>query len=96
LSLADDYSFLDPSAGSFEYSNRVVRLHAQPNTKANVASLTEAMHRVVDKIATGPRRASIRERVALELAVLARRRQSQLAKFNFTPQLNRIAGTRVL
>ena len=96
LSLADDYSFLDPSAGRFDYANGVVRLHAQPNTKAYVASLTEAMHRVVDKIATGPRRASIRERVALELAVLARRRQSQLAKFNFTPQLNRIAGTRVL
>lgn len=96
LSLADDYSFLDPSAGRFDYANGVVELRVEPNPKAYIACVSEAMRRVVDKIATGPRRASIRERVALELAVLARRRQSQLAKFDFTPQLDRIAGTRVL
>jgi hypothetical protein len=96
LEMADDYSFLDPAAGRFSYSNGVVQFRGQPNLKAYVSSVSEAMRRVVDRMATGPRRASLRERVALELAVLARRRQSQLAKFNFTPQLDRIAGTRVL
>lgn len=97
LSLADDYSFLDPSAGRFEYSNGVVRLvRAQPSINAYVSGVSEAMRRVVDKIATGARAASVRERVALELAVLARRRQSQLAKFKFNSHFNRIAGTRVL
>ena len=96
LSMADDYSFLDPAAGRFEYSNGVVQHHAQPSASAYVACVSEALRRVVDKMATGPRRASLRERVALELAVLARRRQSKLAKFKFTPQLDRIAGTRVL
>jgi hypothetical protein len=97
LEMADDYSFLDPAAGRFEYSNGVIQLRGQqPNVSAYVSSVSEAMRRVVDRIATGPRRASLRERVALELAVLARRRQSQLGKFKFTPQLDRIAGTRVL
>jgi hypothetical protein len=96
LEMADDFSFLDPSAGRFDYANGIVELHAQPSMSAYVSSVAEAMRRVVDKIATGPRRATVRERVALELAVLARRRQSQLAKFKFTPQLDRIAGTRVL
>jgi hypothetical protein len=96
LEMADDYSFLDPAAGRFEYSNGMVQLRGQPNVSAYVSSLSEAMRRVVDRMAMGPRRASLRERVALELAVLARRRQSQLAKFKFTPQLDRIAGTRVL
>jgi hypothetical protein len=96
LGMADDFPFLDPSAGRFDYANGIVDLRAQPNQSAYVSSIAEAMRRVVDKIATGPRRASIRERVALELAVFARRRQSQLAKFKFTPQLDRIAGTRVL
>lgn len=96
LEMADDYSFLDPAAGRFEYSNGAVHFRGQPNLKSYVSSISEAMRRVVDKMATGPRRASLRERVALELAVLARRRQSQLAKFKFTPQLDRIAGTRVL
>jgi len=96
LGMADDYPFLDPSAGRFDYAHGIVDLRAQPNQSAYVSSIAEAMRRMVDKIATGPRRASIRERVALELAVFARRRQSQLAKFKFTPQLDRIAGTRVL
>jgi hypothetical protein len=96
LEMADDYSFLDPAAGRFEYSNGMIQLRGQPNVSAYVSSVSEAMRRVVNRMATGPRRASLRERVALELAVLARRRQSQLAKFKFTPQLDRIAGTRVL
>ena len=96
LSMADDYSFLDPAAGRFEYSNGEVQFRGQPDLKSYVSSVGEAMRRVVDKMATGPRRASLRERVALELAVLSRRRQSQLAKYKFTPQLDRIAGTRVL
>lgn len=97
LSMADDYSFLDPSSGRFEYSNGVARLvRAQPTINVYVSGVSEAMRRVVDKIATGARASSVRERVALELAVLARRRQSQLAKFKFTQQLDRIAGTRVL
>ena len=96
LSMADDYSFLDPAAGRFDYANGVAQSHGQPNVKAYVSSISEAMRRIVDRIATGPRSASIRERVALELAVLARRRQAQLTKFKITPQLDRIAGTRVL
>lgn len=96
LGMADDYAFLDPAAGRFDYANGTVHLRGQINMKAYVSSISEAMRRVVERMATGPRRASIRERVALELAVLARRRQSQLAKFKFAPQLDRIAGTRVL
>jgi hypothetical protein len=96
LELADDYSFLDPATGRFEYSNGVANLHAHVSANAYVSGVCEALRRVVNKISAGPRAASVRERVALELAVLARRRQSQLAKFKFTPQLDRIAGTRVL
>jgi hypothetical protein len=96
LSLADDYSFLDPANGRFEYSNGMVELHARPPENAYVSGISAALHRVVNKISTGARAESVRERVALELAVLARRQQSQLAKFKFTPHLNRIAGTRVL
>ncbi|PYS45912.1 MAG: hypothetical protein DMF68_20790, partial [Acidobacteria bacterium] len=71
IEMADDYSFLDPSAGQLEYANGTVRLRASPSAGAYVAGVSEAMRRVVDRIATGPRRATVRERVALELAVLA-------------------------
>jgi hypothetical protein len=96
LSLADDYSFLDPATGRFEYGNGSVELHMKPAENAYVSGVSEALRRVVNKISAGPSNQNVRERVALELAVLARRRQPQLAKFKFAPQLDRIAGTRVL
>jgi hypothetical protein len=96
LGLADDYSFLDPGTGRFEYGNGTAELHARPSANAYVSGIGDALRGVVNKISAGPRAKSVRERVALELAVLARRRQSQLAKFKFTPQLDRIAGTKVL
>jgi hypothetical protein len=96
LGLADDYAFLDPGSGRFEYGNGTAQLRATPSAHAFVSGVGEALRGVVNKISAGPRAQSVRERVALELAVLARRRQSQLAKFKFTPQLDRIAGTRVL
>jgi hypothetical protein len=94
--MADDYPFLDPGTGRFEYGNGEVWLRAKPAARAYVSGLSEALRRVVSRISTGPRAKSIRERVALELAVLARRRQAHLARFKFAPQLDRIAGTRVL
>ncbi|HUQ34190.1 MAG TPA: hypothetical protein VM095_18860 [Pyrinomonadaceae bacterium] len=96
LGLADDYSFLDPATGRFEYGNGEVQLHARPAENAYISGVSEALRRVVNKISAGPSRQSVRERVALELAVLARRRQPELAKFKLTSQLDRIAGTRVL
>lgn len=97
LEVSDDYSFLDPLTGRFEYANGgIIRWHAQASHDAYAASICECLRRVVGKMATGERGARIRERVALELAVLARRRQSQMARFKFLPQFDRIAGARVL
>jgi hypothetical protein len=96
LSLADDYSFLDPATARFEYGNGAAHLRAAIPENAYVSGVSEALRRVVDKISMGPRGKSVRERVALELAVLARRRLTQLAEFKFTQHLDRIAGTRVL
>lgn len=96
LELADDYDFLDPNIGSFEYGNSEIELHASPGERPFVSGLCETLRRVVEKIASSKRAASVRERVALELAVLARRRQRQLTEFGIMAQLDRIAGTRVI
>jgi hypothetical protein len=96
LELADDFSFLDPSTRRFDYANATARLHAGTGMKAYVAGLCECLRRVVEKTARGGEARRVRERVALELAVLARRRQALLARFNLSQQFDRIAGTRVL
>jgi hypothetical protein len=96
LELADDYPFLDPSTKQFEYASGKARLQRPPAPKVYVACISECLHRVVDRVARGPRASSTRERVALELAIMARRRQSALDRFKLITQLDRIAGTRVL
>ncbi|MBA3804218.1 MAG: hypothetical protein H0X14_00680 [Acidobacteria bacterium] len=96
LELADDFSFLDPASPNFHYAHGVVRLQAQPNVNAYISSISETLRRVVDKIATPERARSVRERVALELAVLARRRATMMRQFKLMPYLERIAGTQVL
>ncbi|HEX8173829.1 MAG TPA: hypothetical protein VF543_01795 [Pyrinomonadaceae bacterium] len=96
LELADDYEFLDPGGGRFQYANNEVELHSSPSPRAFVSGICESLRRVVERLAAGGRSTSVRERVALELAVLARRRGRQLEYFGLMPQLDRIAGTRVI
>jgi hypothetical protein len=96
LGLAEDYPFLDPTTNRLEYGGGRVRLHARPGLDEYVKGVAECLRRVVQKLAGAGPGGRVRERVALELAVLARRRATRLAHFKFTPQLDRIAGTKVL
>ncbi len=97
LEMADDYTFLDPSEERFEYSNGAVRLNTKINANAYASGVSECLRRVVERVARSSSAGgkTVRERIALKLAVLARRRQTELARFKLTAQLDRIAGTRV-
>ncbi len=93
-SIGDDYPFFDPTANLLEYRHGKLILHDRPSAADFVAGLTQALGRVVSGLVddhSGPR---FRERVAVELVVIARRNESIFAEF--TPYLDRIAGTRVL
>jgi hypothetical protein len=96
LELADDYTFLDPTSGEFAYSNSVVTLGGSVPAAAYVSGLSETLRRVVDAVATGDRARRVRERVALELLSVARKRREILERSDFLSQLDRIAGTKVL
>jgi hypothetical protein len=96
LELADDYTFLDPSLNRFDYANARIRMNAKPGAGPYVAAISESLRRVVDQIASGERAGRIRERVALDLALLVRKHREALTRFNLDMQLDRIAGTRVL
>jgi hypothetical protein len=96
LELAEDFTFLDPSAGSFEYSNGVVTLRLRPVPGSFMKGVGEALRRAIDKSASGYRAKMLRERVATDLGVLARRKQTLFTQANTGPLLDRIAGTRVL
>lgn len=96
ISLADDYTFLDPMAGQFEYANSAVTVNSALPMNSYVAGITEALRRMVEQIASGERARRTRERVALELSRVARKNDDALARSGFKAQLDRIAGTKVI
>jgi hypothetical protein len=96
IELADDFSFLDPAAQQLEYAHGTVSMNVQPGVNTYVSSISECLRRVVDKLAAPSRSRSVRERVALELAVIARRRETMIRQLKLAPYLERIAGTKVL
>ena len=101
LELADDYTFLDPfaldpSTGRFEYSGSLVSVNQELPSSTYVAGISEALGRVVDRVAIGDRARRVRERVGLELALVARKQGPALTQSGFRTQLDRIAGTKVI
>ena len=96
ISLADDYAFLDPMAGQLRYENSSVTINGDTQPQGYVAGVSEALRRVIDQIATGERERRTRERIALELARVARKNGEALARSGFSEQLDRIAGTKVI
>ncbi|MGZ5437321.1 MAG: hypothetical protein ACXWID_15085 [Pyrinomonadaceae bacterium] len=96
ISLADDYAFLDPMTGQLRYENSTVTMNGESEPQGYVAGVSEALRRVVDQIATGERERRTRERIALELARVARKHSEALARSGFSEQLDRIAATKVI
>ena len=96
VALGDDYTFLDPMSGSLDYRNSSVTIKGGTMPQGYVAGISEALRHVVDQFATGDRARRTRERVALELARVARRNSEAIDASGFKEQLDRIAGTKVI
>ena len=93
--IADDYPFLISLGNCVEYEAGEARLKRGTEVEKFVGGTSEALRRVVERVAaTGERARGVRREVARELAALAERRPRALSRFGFTPQLERIAGLR--
>jgi len=96
LELADDYGYLDPLSNALTYSNGTVSLTHDVPENHYVSGLSEALRRTVDRVASGDRARRVRERIALELLGVARKRREAIEHSRFALQLDRIAGTKVI
>ena len=94
MSLGDDYPFLDPTLNDFEYDRGRVDLRSNTAMNSYVSGLCECLRQAVNQAAGNRINERFRERVAVEIASLARTQPEALAAF--APYLDRIAGTRVL
>jgi hypothetical protein len=93
--LKEQFPFLSSLASCVESEGGESRLARGADAAAFVEGVCEALRRVVDGAASeegGAR--GVRREVARELAALSERRPRALARFNFTPHLERIAGIR--
>ncbi len=96
LELADDYVFLDPMPQTFQYQDGVASLRNQPPINVFVSGLSEALRRTIDRVAVGERSRRVRERIALELLPIVRKRGDVLERCGLRMQLDRITGTKVI
>ena len=96
LELADDYAYLDPLSNALTYSKGTVSLTQDVSETVYVSGLSEALRRTVDRVASGDRARRVRERIALELLGVARKRREAIEHSRFSLQLDRIAGTKVI
>lgn len=96
VALGDDYTFLDPMSGALQYEDSSVTIEGGDVPQGFVTGLSEGLRRVVDQMAIGERPRKTRERVALELARVARKNAEVVAASGFKEQLDRIAGTKVV
>ena len=96
LELADDYAYLDPLSNALTYSKGTVSLTQDVSETVFVSGLSEALRRTVDRVASGDRARRVRERIALELLGVARKRREAIEHSKFGLQLDRIAGTKVI
>lgn len=96
VALGDDYTFLDPMSGALDYKNSSVTIKGGNIPPGFVAGVSEALRHVVDQLASGDRARRTRERVALELARVARKNSHAIDASGFKEQLDRIAGTKVI
>jgi hypothetical protein len=94
VEIGDDYPFIDPTVGGFEYADSKVTLQSTPAPTTYTQGITESLRRVVNRVAPTKEELGFRERVAVELAMAVRRLPDGLD--SFMGQLDRIAGTRVL
>lgn len=94
IEIGDDYPFLDPTLGGFEYVGSKARLKQYPSARIYMAGLSACLGRIVDQLADTNHGERFRERVAVELALTVRMRPAVFEPFK--SYLDRIAGTRVL
>ena len=90
--IALDYPFLNPAEGIFEYARGKVTMHEQTSAKLLVASINEALRRILEKLGSAPKFSQIYRGVVQKILALIQQRKPLYEKFFITPQLEKILG----
>ena len=90
--IADDYPFLNPSEEIFEYSDGKIRMTEKINAKIFVASITEALRKILYRLESNPKFTDVHRSTSQRILALMNKRKPHYDKFTITPQIKRILG----
>jgi hypothetical protein len=90
--IAGDYPFLDPNAKKFEYAKGRIKLTEKINPKIFIASMTEVLRRILEKLESNPKFTEVHRRAVQTIIALMNKRKPSYDKFAMTPPLRRILG----
>jgi hypothetical protein len=93
VEIGDDYPFMDPTVGGFDYANSKLELQSSPTRSALIQALVESLKRVVTRVAQHTDETGFRERVAAELASTVRQWPNGVEELKV--ELDQITGVRV-
>ncbi len=90
--IADDYPFMNPSADKFDYAKGKIKMKEKVNEKFFIASITEAISRILDKLESNPKFKEVHRQTVQTLIALLHKRKPHYDKFSITPSLKKILG----
>ncbi len=92
LEISEDYPFLHPVSGTFSYKNGKIEIDEKISVMVFVASINEALRRILDKLGSNPKFSEVYRSAAQSILALIRQRKPLYDKFSITPTLEKIVG----
>lgn len=90
--VANDFPFLNPSAGVFAYRDGKIVVREQINPQLFAASINESLRRILEKLGKNPKFLNVYLTTVQKIILLIEKRRPLYDKFAVTPQLARIIG----
>jgi len=90
--ISSDYPFMNPAFGFFDYRTGKITVREQINAKLFVASINEAVRRILEKLERNPKFSNVYLITTHKILALIEKRQPLYDKFFITPQLAKTIG----
>lgn len=92
LEISEDYPFLNPVSGIFDYQNGEISISEQISSTLFVVSINETLRRIFEKLGNNPKLTGVYRVTSQNLLTLIHQRKPLYDKFFITPELEKIVG----
>lgn len=90
--IVDDYPFMNPESGIFDYEDRRITMTKQVGNAIFVRSIIDSLSRIFDRLAENPKFDDLYRDTAQLIITLIEKRGQHYDRFGITPPLRKIIG----